>query len=202
MTIATKIPLKRSRAIPKSLIYEVIDGVNYYYKGYKEVIKNDLEPESVMGYGLFQWMIIKFIIKYFDTCLSDNYIALGGEGGFHLSHKQNLSLDIIILDKKDIDFNNLQNKYLDVAPKVVIEVDTKAQMPNDITFDYYFQNKTQKMLDAGVSQVVWIFTNIKKTLVAEPNKPWLIVNWVDEIEILGNKLVLTELLEKEGIVNY
>lgn len=202
MTIATKIPPKRSRAIPKSLIYEVIDGVNYYYKGYKDVIKNDLEPESVMGYGLFQWMIIKFIIKYFDANLSNNYIALGGEGGFHLSHKQNLSLDIIILDKKDIDFNNLQNKYLDVAPKVVIEVDTKAQMPNDITFDYYFQNKTQKMLDAGVSQVVWIFTNIKKILVAEPNKPWLIVNWVDEIEILGNKLILTELLEKEGIVNY
>ena len=49
---------KRSRAIPKSLIYETIDGVHYYYKGYKNVIKNNLEAESVMGYGLFQWMII------------------------------------------------------------------------------------------------------------------------------------------------
>ncbi len=33
---------KRSRAIPKSLIYETIDGVHYYYKGYKNVIKKKL----------------------------------------------------------------------------------------------------------------------------------------------------------------
>lgn len=103
MTIATKIPPKRSRTIPKSLIYEVIDGVNYYYKGYKEVIKNDLEPESVLGYGLFQWMLIDIISQFLKTNLPNQYYTLSGEGGFHLSHKQNLSLDIIILDRKDID---------------------------------------------------------------------------------------------------
>lgn len=134
--------------------------------------------------------------------LSKNLITLIGKGDLHISKNNILSLDMIILDKKDIDFSNLQNKYLDFAPKVVIEVDTKAEMPADITADYYFHNKTQKMLDFGVSQVVWIFTNIKKIMVAEPNKPWLIVNWADEIEILDVKLNLVQLLEKEGITNY
>jgi hypothetical protein len=197
----TAAPLKRSRAIPKTLIYETIDGVNYYYKGYKNVIKNNLEAESIMGYGLFQWMIIDIVTQFLKANLPKQYLALGGEGGFHLSHKNNLSLDMIILDRKDIDFGNLQNKYLTFAPKIVIEVDTKAEMPADITTDFYFHNKTQKMLDFGVSQVVWIFTNIKKIMVAEPNKPWFIVNWTDEIEILDVKLNLLQLLEKEGITN-
>jgi hypothetical protein len=180
----------------------MIDGKAYYYKGYKNVLKNKLQAESVMGYGLFQWVIIKFIVQYLDANLAKNYIAIGGEGGFHLSHGNNLSLDMIILDKKDLDFTKIENKYLDFAPKVVIEIDTKAELPFENGAEMmYYNTKTQKMLDFGVSQVIWIFTNIKKITIATPNNPWLTVNWTDEIDILDVKLNLYDLLKAEGFEN-
>ncbi len=195
---------KRTPKIPKALVYEVIDGKEYYYKGYKNVLKNKLKAESVMGYGLFQWMIIDIIGTFLKSNLAPNYKVMGGEGGLHLSHGSNLSLDMIILDKKDIDYANIQNKYLDFAPKVVIEIDTKAEIPfeeNDAEA-FYYHLKTQKMLEFGVSQVVWVFTNTKKIMVAVQNQPWLTVNWTDEIEILGAKLNLDLLLKEEGFENY
>lgn len=188
---------KKSKAIPKALIYETIDGVHYYYKGYKNVIKNNLKAESVMGYGLFQWMLVNIITNYLNQNISKSFLALGGEGGFHLGLNNNLSLDVVVLERKDLDFSKIQNKYLDFSPKVVIEIDTKAEIANDME-DVYYYRKTQKMLDFGVSQVVWIFTNTKKIMVAETDKAWLTVNWSDEIEILSVKIKLNELLKNEG----
>ena len=199
MTVSLNSP-KRKRKIPDELIYETINGKHYYYKGYEKVLNKKQNSRSVMGYGLFQWMIIKFITKYFDNVLPENLIAIGGEGGFHLGHSDNLSIDFAILDKKDIDFSNVENKYLHFAPKAIIEVDTKADLNSAEGMDYYM-TKTQKMLDFGVEEVVWVFTNSKKILVAKQGVSWLTVNWSDDIEVLGKSLNLTQLLVNEGFEN-
>ena len=198
--IAVLNPPKRKRKIPEALIYETINGKHYYYKGYEKVLNNKQNLGSVMGYGLFQWMIIKYVTKYFDNILPTHLLALGGEGGFHLGHNDNLSIDFAILDKKDIDFKHIENKYLHFAPKAIIEVDKKADLNSEEGMDYYL-TKTQKMLDFGVEQVIWIFTNSKKILVAKQAQNWITVNWSDDIEILGFPLNLKQLLEKEGIEN-
>jgi hypothetical protein len=186
------------RKIPDTLIYETINGKNYYYKGYQKVLNKKETLESIIGYGLFQWMIIDAIIMHLKLNLPKHYKTLGGEGGFHLGHGDNLSIDIAILDKKDIDFANIQNKYLHFAPKAVIEVDTKVDEFNI----EYTMTKTQKMLDFGVEQIVWVLTNSKKIIVARPNVPWLTVNWHDDIEILGITTNLQHLLENEGFTNF
>jgi hypothetical protein len=194
-------PKKRVSKIPEQFIYETMNGKHYYYKGYKTAIKNKQNVGSIMGYGLFQWMIIDIVVMHLKLSLPKNLLALGGEGGFHLGLNENLSIDVAILDKKDIDFSNIQNKYLHFAPKAVIEVDTKADFDAEEGMGYYMA-KTQKMLDFGVEQVIWIFTNSKKILVARQGVSWLTVNWSDDIEVLDISLNLTQLLESEGFTNF
>lgn len=42
----------RAKAIPESLIYEVIDGKPFYYEGYKDVLANKKTSEEIMGVSL------------------------------------------------------------------------------------------------------------------------------------------------------
>jgi len=51
----------------------------------------------------------------------------------------------------------------------------------------------------GSKKVVWVFTEQKKLQIAEEGKPWLIVDFDYEFEIVdGIKFNLKELLEKEN----
>jgi hypothetical protein len=40
--------LKRQKAIPKSFIYEIIDGKPFYYRGFKEVLAKKRTFEEVV----------------------------------------------------------------------------------------------------------------------------------------------------------
>jgi hypothetical protein len=42
-------PKKRSKKIPETLVYEVLNGRPLYRKGYKEVLRKNLNPENIMG---------------------------------------------------------------------------------------------------------------------------------------------------------
>lgn len=57
--------------------------------------------------------------------------------------------------------------------------------------------KIQKLLDFGVEEVVWFFTNAKKVLVAKQNQQWITVNWSDDIQILSYQLNIEQLFEAE-----
>ena len=72
MLIAEK-PKQRNRAktIPKSLIYEVIDGKPLYYEGYKDVLANKKTSEEIMGASGLQSYIIYYLLKVLYAKLDD-----------------------------------------------------------------------------------------------------------------------------------
>jgi hypothetical protein len=83
-----------------------------------------------------------------------------------------------------IDISQASNKYISVSPKVVIEIDTKAEVAEiSDTFSYY-NEKTEQLLDFGVEKVIWIFTDSKKTLIATQKKEWALVDWSKNIKII------------------
>ncbi len=54
------------------------------------------------------------------------------------------------------------------------------------------------MLDSGVQKVIWIFTKDRKVWIAERGKPWLIVDWDHDIELIEKITLNIDKLLKEG----
>ena len=148
-----------------------------------------------MGYGELQWFILNTLGDYLKAQLPKTYKVLTGEGGLHLGHKKNLSLDMSIFLKKQLSYKTLKNKYTKKIPQVVIEVDTKAD-PDIFKKSNYYTVKTQQLLDFGVPMVVWLFTDSEKVTVATNNSPWLTFNWTDEITILDHTFSIQKVLEE------
>lgn len=181
--------------IPDYLIYETIDGRPIYYRGYREVLNNTKKLQDIMGYGELQLYLLSYLSEYFIKKLGDKFRILPGESGLHLKKNNNLSLDLTIMDKDAVKLKDLKNKYSQRPPRIVIEVDTKAD--GEINRKYnYFNKKTIKLLEFGVEKVVWIFTETEQVMVAENNKPWLTVNWTDEIEVLGHSFTIQQVIEE------
>ena len=63
----------------------------------------------------------------------------------------------------------------------------------------YFHQKTDELLNFGVSKVVWIFTESKKVMTAEKGKKWETSNWEEDFNILdGVNVNIEQLLEQRG----
>ena len=126
------------------------------------------------------------------------YLLLTIEVGYFYTPQRKgkwLNLDIAIVSREK--FKKPSGTYLKIPPEVVIEVDTKADLSK--LGDRYFIEKTEKLLKSGIKKVVWVFTEQKKLQIAEEGKPWLIVDFDYEFEIVdGIKFNLKELLEKEN----
>jgi hypothetical protein len=52
------------------------------------------------------------------------------------------------------------------------------------------------LLDFGVEEVIWIFSRLEKVMVARPRQPWLTVGWKDEIEVMGQRFTLQQLIDE------
>jgi hypothetical protein len=48
--------------IPKSMIYEMVDGHPIYYKGYKTLLQNPAKPREAVGSSLLQSLIISKMV--------------------------------------------------------------------------------------------------------------------------------------------
>ena len=187
-------PTTNSDAL-QSLIYEVIDGVPVYYHNYEAVLSGEQTLEGIMGYGDLQWFLVNIIADYFKEVFKDEFWVLAGDGDLHLSNNNNLAADIGFIPRNEpFKVENFSNKYLNKAPKYVIEIDTKADPSIQKEIDYYHR-KTQRLLDFGVEQVVWIYTDSKKVTVALPNQAWLTVNWSDEIGLHGHTFSIQSIIE-------
>ena len=176
---------------------------NFYidYKGgYKNVLSGKLNQEGVMGSSALQSFFISLMVEYLLPKLKNDYKILYGELGLNMRVGDNLSMDIAIYYRSDITVERLSKvKYADFPPLVVVEVDTKAAPESVDSFDEYFVNKTQKYLDFGVEQVVWLFTKSRKVWVAKnDNKPWLIMNWHDDMTVLSQNFTINQLIEEYG----
>jgi Uma2 family endonuclease len=131
--------------------------------------------------------------------LKDKFFILSNVIVVKIKKGDNVANDIAIFAKDEVK-DPLSLKYADIPPKIVFEIDIKASLENFEDEKDYCYKKTQKLLDFGVEKVVWVMSDVKKTLVASQTGPWLIVNWHDDVEVFdGLHFNLTQLLKEEGI---
>ncbi|MEM9671242.1 MAG: Uma2 family endonuclease [Bacteroidota bacterium] len=195
---ATK-PSKKKK-IPQELIYEEMDGQPIYYAGYREVLNNNKTLDDIMGSSHLQVVIINLVLKYLYKHVDESdYEFYTNEAGLHLSKSNNLAADIAIYRSDQIKEVTPTNKYLNISPEVVIEVDTKADL-TDLKSEEYLRKKTQKLLDFGVKKVIWILSASQLVILAENDKDWLMRDWHKPFDILPDHFVnLGEMLKKKGV---
>ncbi len=189
---------KVSRRVPKELIYEMRKGSPIYYRDYDKVLKGELPIEAVMGSSGLQAWLVDLIVTFLKSVLDKKkYKVLYNEVGYKFAPRSWYNLDIAIWEKEKVKPYLKESKLISVAPEVVIEVDTKADLRKFENPQDYFHRKTQDLLNSGVKRVIWIFTKDKKVWIAEPKKPWLIVDWDYEIPVMESIKINLEKLTKE-----
>ena len=193
-----KLSKEERQKLLKALVYEKVNGKPIYYRGYREVLNRKFPLEAVMGSSGLQAYIIKLIVAFLLKVLdSKRYEVLFNEVGFLLKKGSWRNLDIAIFEREKVKPYLLEDKLIPVPPKVVIEVDTKADLSKYCCLEEYAHEKTQDLLNAGVERVIWVFTKTKKVMVAERDKKWIVQNWSEDFEVI-NKLMLNigKLLER------
>lgn len=195
-TAQRKVP----RKVPAYLIKEVLNGIPIYYKGYKAVLRKEKTLESIMGSSGLQVFILRYFSYLLIRQLDENqYYVFTGEGGMHLDVNNNLSGDVMIYEQSKLPVSKIDTHYLDVPPKIDIEVDVSIDT-TDFTEQTYIHQKTDRLLSWGVEKVIWVLSASKKVIVAEQGKDWLLVDWSKDIEIIdGVKFNISQYLEKSGV---
>ncbi len=184
--------------IPKSLIYETLNGRHLYRKGYREILKKKLKPENIMGSSSLQAAIVSLLNTFLSNQLP-NYFSFTNEPGLHLDLNENISNDIaLFLEDDEIILNE---KYFNTPPRIVVEVDVKIDLENITSEEEYVFEKTARMLDFGVEKVIWVLSKTRKIVVAERlNQNWIVTNWQQEIEVTDDcKFILNELLKTKKL---
>jgi len=183
--------------IPEVLIYEMVDGNPIYYKGYREYLNGNRQIEELMGTSYLQGALATQIIIILSRLLDlTKYRLISNEIGLKFSTKSWRAADIAIFDINTLRQVPLSNKYLEVPPKIVIEIDTKADLETIQNPLGYYQEKTDQLLEFGVEKVIWVFTETEKVLVAEDQKTWQIHNWKNDIHILEKiKVNISDIIE-------
>lgn len=191
------------REIPEYLIRETIDGIPFYYAGFEAVLKNQKTKTDIMADSGLQSFIKAFLMSTLLNGLdAKNYLVLMGEVGNHLDHRTNLALDLAVYDKKFLTGKKITSKYLDVAPKIVIEVDVRVELAEDKEqiFDAFVLRKVRKLHEFGTERIIWIFTKSNTIIVATPGNSWGVFELKDDVEIMeGIQFNLGKYLESEGI---
>ena len=112
MSAAPQTPtrLSSSRKIPASLIYEEINGVAYYYRGYRAVVSKQKNKEDIMGASALQSAVVSLIIHILYKYLPfDDYLIATNEPGLHMGPGNNLSNDIAVYDQASLLFHWMIN---------------------------------------------------------------------------------------------
>lgn len=196
-------PKRQARKVPDYLVREVIAGIPFYYKGYKEVLTKNKTFEDIMADSGLQSLIKKYLydllLRHLDPVV---YEVFMGEVGTHLEHKSNLGLDIAVFETAMLQGDKFDFKYLTVVPRLVIEVDMKVSLDETglQSFEDFLNLKTQKLFDFGTKRLLWVLTRSKKVVVATPGEDWKIVNWDKNIELWpGIEVNIGKYLKGRGI---
>ncbi|HIP43318.1 MAG TPA: Uma2 family endonuclease [Aquifex aeolicus] len=193
-----KLSKEEKRNLLKILTYEKVNGKPIYYKDYKKVLKGELPPEAVMGSSELQAILLILLATFLKEKLGKGFVVLGGEHGFIHAPNSFRSLDIAIYRKEVL--KKPKDKYTRTPPLVVIEIGTKADLSKYGSFEEYVYEKTQDLLDAGVEKVIWYMSKVKKVLIAQKGKDWVVKDWNSDVEVLSDiKLNLVKLIKEEGI---
>ena len=171
-------------AVDKKLVFEEMDGKPIFYKGYYRALTGGFTAESIMGSSLSQSFVISVLLRYLYRSLdSRKYEILTNELGLHLAKGDNLSADIAIYDKQQqvLDFHS--EKYASVPPKIVIEVDLKADVTDFASPVDYYLLKTNKLLGFGVEKIIWVSTQSQTVMVAGASEEMKPQSWDTIIQL-------------------
>ena len=194
MAVSQKVK-EGKKELLKKLTYEITkEGKPIYYRGYKEVLKGKLQPEAVIGSSDLHAVLMALLVAFLAKELEKDFIVASGELGFFTGEDTYRLLDIAVFEKGKF---KLTGKYTRIPPKLVIEIDTKADLEDYGVVESYAYEKTQELLDCGVERVVWIFTRPKKVLIAEKNKDWIVHGWEKTFEVFEGVRVNLKDLTKE-----
>lgn len=187
--------------IPEILIYEMVNGKPIYYKDYREYLDGKKQIEELMGSSYLQSLIGTELVILLSQLLDmRKYRIMSNEIGLKFAKKSWRAADLAIYEKASLKNVPLDNKYLEVAPEIVIEIDTKANLEEVKNPLGYYQEKTDQLLNFGVKKVVWIFTDTKKIMIAENIDDWQITSWRLDIEIVdGVNVNIAELIKSAEI---
>ncbi len=175
----------KRKTIPKELIYEMVKGRPVYYREYDKVLTGEKTLEEVMGSSFLQGLLIDLILKFLHELLDySKYLITTNETGFKFKPKSWRLLDIAIFERVKVKEEMFSSEYVKTSPKIVIEIDTKADLRKYGDIINYINEKTDDLLNSGVEKVLWILTKDKKVMVAEKDKHWIITNWNEDIKIL------------------
>lgn len=194
---------RRTRKVPDYLVREMINGIPFFYKGYKEVLTKNKTFEDIMADSGLQSLIKKYLydllLRHLDPAV---YEVFMGEVETHLEHKSNLGLDIAVFETAMLPGDKFDFKYLAVVPRLVIEVDMKVSLDETglQSFEDFLNLKTQKLFDFGTKRLLWVLTRSKKVVVATPGEDWKIIDWNKNIEVwLGIEANIGNHLKTRGI---
>ncbi|MEO0145152.1 MAG: Uma2 family endonuclease [candidate division WOR-3 bacterium] len=164
----------------ENLIYERVNGKVIYYKNYELVLKGKKDLEEVMASSLIQAFIVRILYDYLSKCLSKNFVILFNEIGVR-TEMGFRAIDLAIFEYNKINPHLGSYRISSIAPKIAIEVDTKAESN---LIDYVFE-KTLDLLKTGTEKIIWIFTKPKLILIAK-KESWVIKNWNEDIDVIEN----------------
>jgi Uma2 family endonuclease len=192
---------KTIKSIPEILVYEELNGRTMYRKGYKSVLNQTKTIEEIMGCSSLQAAIVSVLLSYLYRNIEDEgYEIMTNEAGLHIALGNNLSSDIILYNSADFLKYRLDENYFNVAPKLVIEVDIKVEL-EDMSSVEYWTKKTQTLFGFGVEKVIWVFSEDKKIILAEPNKDWIVRDWTRDFEFMPNHVInIQSMIEKKGYI--
>lgn len=154
---------QRQRAREKllaQLIYETdAAGKPIYYAGFQEVLNQTIEPEAIMGASALQSYLVGILLEFlYSHPLRKQFTYLASELGVQIDRKKWRACDIAIYQRKRLKDYAFTNKYINLPPDFVIEIDTKADL-NKYKYQHdYFIEKTRQLHEFGVRKVIWIFT--------------------------------------------
>lgn len=190
------VPKPRKR-VPDALIYEIMDGVPIYRKGYRDVLSGKKTIEEITGASTLQSVIVSHLMKIIFTFLDeDMYFVLTGEPGVHIDHRNNLANDIAIHDQTVLTPAKISKKYADVPPLIAIEIEADVA---DMTETGYLYKKTHKLFDFGVQKLIWVLTDAQVVMIATPERIET-VSWNKDVEIMdGHLFNIGAYFAKKGI---
>lgn len=189
----------KAQNVPKELIYEVFNGRPIYYRGYRDVLLGIKKPEDIMGSSILQSLIVSILNTWIANKLGGQFFVLTNELGLQLAKKEQRSADIALYPKAILRDKLSSVKYADIAPQILIEVDTKADLEDLSNPQNYYFEKTKQLLDWGVERLIWVFTDSRKIMVAEKGKKWTLQDWSEPVRIHGRASVNLEKLWEDAI---
>ncbi|MGE0083411.1 MAG: hypothetical protein AB7S75_03230 [Desulfococcaceae bacterium] len=183
--------------IPKALIYEMAEGKPVCYRGWRQYLLGEKSTEELRGSSYLQVFVIMKIMKHLLLHLPDSYYVFGNELGVIHEKGNWRCIDIAVYQRESLKDIPLENKYLTVPPEIAIEIDTKADTENFITYMDYVHKKTDDLLRFGVKKVIWIFTSSRKIMTASADEKWITADWSKPVSVTENMEIRLEEMLKE-----